>query len=166
MRLRPSNSPLFSPLVHKLLLMQLAQVNIARMLGPMDSPVMSAFAANLDPVNQLAESSPGFVWRLKDDSNNATSIRVFDDDFLIVNLSVWESIDDLFNFVYKSDHVHVLKRKPEWFERMPEMHMALWFIEPGRYPSAQEAANRIYHLRENGETPFAFSFKKRFTVSS
>jgi len=146
--------------------MQLAQVNIARMLAPMDSPVMSDFVANLDPINRLAESSPGFVWRLKDDTNNATSIKIFDDDFLIINMSVWESIDSLFNYVYKSDHVKVMKRKAEWFEKMPEMHMALWYIEPGKYPTSKEAENRISHLREKGETPFAFTFKKRFTVEA
>ena len=144
--------------------MQLAQVNIARMLAPMDSPVMSDFVANLDPINRLAESSPGFVWRLKDDTNNATAIKVFDDEFLIINMSVWDSIDSLFNYVYKSDHVRVFKRKSEWFERMPEMHMALWYIEPGQYPTPQQAEERIAYLRTNGETPFAFSFKKRFTV--
>ena len=130
----------------------------------MDSPVMSDFVANLDPINRLAESSPGFVWRLKDDTNNATAIKVFDDEFLIINMSVWDSIDSLFNYVYKSDHVRVFKRKSEWFERMPEMHMALWYIEPDQYPTPQQAEERIAYLRTNGETPFAFSFKKRFTV--
>jgi hypothetical protein len=144
--------------------MQLAQVNIARMLAPMDSPVMSDFVANLDPINRLAESSPGFIWRLKDDTNNATSIKVFDDEFIIINMSVWESVDSLFNYVYKSDHVRVFRRKPEWFEKMTEMHMALWFIEPGQYPTPQQAEERIIYLRENGETPYAFTFKKRFTV--
>ena len=133
------------------------------MLAPMDSPVMADFVANLDPINQLAESSPGFVWRLKDDSNNATSIKVFDDDFLIVNMSVWTNVDSLFDYVYKSDHKHVLKRKSEWFEHMRERHMALWYIAPGQYPTVAEAVNRVMHLREHGETPHAFTFRKRFT---
>ena len=111
----------------------LAQINIAKMLSPIDSPVMADFVANLDPVNLLAESSPGFVWRLRDDSNNATSISVFNDDFIIVNMSVWETIDSLSEFVYRSAHVDIFKRRREWFEKMPEMYMALWYI-----PAASE----------------------------
>src|SRR5436190_10799386 len=106
----------------------LAQVNIARMLAPIDSPVMEDFVANLDRINALAEASNGFVWRLKDDTNNATSIKIFDDDFLIVNMSVWENIDVLSQFVYQSDHVEIFKRRKEWFQKMPEMHMALWYV--------------------------------------
>ena len=142
--------------------MQLAQINIARMLAPLDSPVMRDFVNNLDPINALAEGSPGFIWRLKDDTNNATSIKVFDDDFLIVNMSVWSSVDALFDYVYKSDHTRVLKRKSEWFEHMRERHMALWYIQPGQYPTVQQAIERVQHLRDNGETPHAFTFKKRF----
>ena len=143
--------------------MQLAQVNIARMLAPIDSPVMREFVENLDPINALAENSPGFVWRLKDDTNNATSIKVFDDDFLIVNMSVWTGVDALFEYVYKSDHTKVLKRKSEWFEHLRERHMALWYVPDGKYPTIQDAIDRINHLRQNGETPHAFTFKKRFT---
>ena len=143
--------------------MQLAQINIARMLAPIDSPVMREFVENLDSINALAENSSGFVWRLKDDTNNATSIKVFDDDFLIVNMSVWTSLDALFEYVYKSDHTKVLKRKSEWFEHMRERHMALWYIQPGQYPTVQDAVDRINYLRQNGETPHAFTFKKRYT---
>src|SRR5688572_22166846 len=96
----------------------LAQLNIARMLAPIDSPVMADFVANLDRINSVAENSKGFVWRLKDDSNNATSIRIFDDDFLIVNMSVWQSVDALFRYVYNSDHTEIFKRRTEWFEKM------------------------------------------------
>lgn len=134
------------------------------MLAPIDSPIMSDFVANLDPINALAESSPGFVWRLKDEGNDATSIRMFEDDFLIVNMSVWESIDALFEFAYKSDHTRVLQRKKEWFERMPEMHMVLWYIPEQHRPSVDEARERLLYLRENKETPYAFSFKKRFSI--
>src|SRR5918993_1239310 len=142
--------------------MQLAQINIARMLAPMDSPVMRDFIDNLDIINALAEGSPGFIWRLKDDSNNATSVKVFNDDFLIVNMSVWTSVDALFNYVYRSDHTRVLKRKSEWFEHMKEHHTALWYVHPGKYPTVQEAEDRVTHLRQHGETPYAFTFKKRF----
>ncbi len=143
--------------------MHLAQVNIAKMIAPIDSPVMKGFVDNLDPINLLAESSPGFIWRLKEENNNATSIKIFDDEFLIVNMSVWESIDSLFQYVYKSDHTQFIKRKKEWFERIPEMHMALWFVLENHKPTVAEALERLVYLRSNQETPYAFTFKKRFT---
>ena len=143
----------------------LAQLNIARMLAPIDSPVMSDFVANLERINRLAENSIGFVWRLKDDSNNATSIRIFDDDFLIVNMSVWENTDALFQFVYQSDHIEVFKRRKDWFEKMPEMHMVLWYIPVGVIPSVADAVGRLKYLRLQGETPYAFSFRKKFTAA-
>ena len=142
----------------------LAQVNIARMLAPIDSPVMQDFVANLDRINAVAEASNGFVWRLKDDTNNATSIKIFDDDFLIVNMSVWENVDALSEFVYQSDHVEIFKRRKEWFKKMTEMHMALWYVPATHLPTVEEATERLVHLRENGETPFAFTFKKRVTM--
>ena len=145
--------------------LHLAQLNIARMLAPIDSPVMADFVANLDPINRLAENSNGFVWRLKDETNNATSIRIFDDDFLIVNMSVWESVDSLFQFVYQSDHIEVFKRRKEWFEKMPEMHMVLWYIPVGSVPSVADAVERLTHLRLQGETPYAFSFRQKFTAA-
>ena len=143
----------------------LAQLNIARMLAPIDSPVMADFVANLDRINNLAENSNGFVWRLKDDTNNATSIRVFDDDFLIVNMSVWDSADSLYRFVYQSDHVEVFKRRKDWFEKMPEMHMVLWYVPVGYNPSVADAVERLTYLRLEGETPYAFSFRKKFSAA-
>jgi len=141
----------------------LAQINIAKMLAPIDSPVMAGFVAGLDPVNALAENSEGFVWRLKDDSNNATAIKIFDDDFLITNMSVWTTTDALFQFVYRSNHVESFKRRKEWFEHMPEMSTALWYIPVGHLPTVDEAVEKLTYLRNNGETPLSFSFKKRFT---
>ena len=141
----------------------LAQLNIARMLAPIDSPVMADFVANLDRINGVAENSKGFVWRLKDDSNNATSIRIFEDDFLIVNMSVWQSVDALFQFVYQSDHLEIFKRRTEWFEKMPEMHMVMWYVPEGSIPSVADAVERLTYLRLQGETPYAFSFRKRFS---
>ncbi|CAN5714393.1 DUF3291 domain-containing protein [soil metagenome] len=142
----------------------LAQLNIARMLAPIDSPAMQDFVANLDRINSLAEGSNGFIWRLKDDTNNATSIKIFNDDFLIVNMSVWENMEALTQFVYQSDHVEIFKRRKEWFEKMPEMHMALWYVPVTHLPTVAEATERLVHLRKNGETPFAFGFKKRFRI--
>lgn len=141
----------------------LAQVNIARMLAPIDSEVMKDFVANLDDINALAESSEGFVWRLKTNDNNATSIKISEDDFLIVNMSVWKDAESLFNFVYKSNHVEVFKRRKEWFEKMNDMHMALWYTPNNYMPTIEDARERLDYIRINGDTPFAFSFKKRFS---
>lgn len=142
---------------------KLAQINIAKMLGAIDSPVMTDFVANLDPINALAEKSEGFVWRLIGDGNDATSIKIFDDDYLIVNMSVWENKEALFKFVYQSSHVEIFKRKKEWFEKMPVMHMVLWYVPANHTPTVGEAMVRLNHLRKHGETPYAFSFKKSFT---
>jgi hypothetical protein len=145
--------------------LHLAQVNIGRILAPMDSPTMAEFADNLDRINTLAEQSPGFIWRLQDVyNNNATSLKFFDDDFMIVNMSVWDSADSLFNYVYRTDHVEVYKKRASWFEKMPVMHMALWYTPIGHIPTVQEAMERLEHIRNHGDTPFAFTFRKRFTV--
>jgi hypothetical protein len=143
---------------------QLAQINIARMLAPIDSPVMAEFVSNLDRINSLAENSTGFVWRLKDDTNNATSVKVYNDDFIIINMSVWSSVETLFDFVYKSPHTEIFKKRHSWFEKMPEMHMVLWYVESGHRPTVEEAIDRLDYLRANGETPFAFSFRKKFSA--
>jgi hypothetical protein len=140
----------------------LAQVNIAKLLYPLDHPAMADFVNNLDRINALAESSEGFVWRLKDEDNNATAIKIYDDDSLIVNLTVWENIDSLFQFAYRTDHVEIFKRRKEWFEKMPVMHMAMWYVPAGHLPTVPEAQERLTRLREKGDTPLAFSFKKRF----
>ncbi|AXT50565.1 DUF3291 domain-containing protein [Aquimarina sp. BL5] len=144
--------------------MQLAQVNIAEMLAPINDPIMEDFVNNLDRINELAEQSDGFVWRLKGDEGNATAITVFDNLFLIINMSVWESIETLFDFVYKTAHSDILKRKKEWFHKMPRMHMAFWYVENGHEPSPEEAKERLYYLQEYGETPYAFTFKSKFTI--
>ena len=143
----------------------LAQINIAKVLAPLDSPVMTEFVANLDPINALAENSTGFVWRLKDDTNNATSIKIYDDDFLIVNMSVWTDREALHHYVYSTDHVEFFKRRKEWFQKMTDKHMALWYVPEGNFPTVPEAIERLDYLRANGETPFAFSFKKSFSVA-
>jgi hypothetical protein len=142
----------------------LAQINIAKMLAPIDSPVMAEFVANLDSINALAEESEGFVWRLKDDVNNATSIRVYNDDFIIVNMSVWENADTLHNFVYRSMHVEIFKQRKKWFEQMKDMHMALWYIPAGYTPTAADGVERLDYLRANGETPYAFTYRSKFSA--
>lgn len=140
----------------------LAQLNIGRMLGPTDSPVMAEFMNALDRINALAEASPGFVWRLKDETGNATSIRVYADERLAVNLSVWESVEALREYAYKSEHVAFVRRRHEWFETLTTPYMVMWWIPAGTQPTPQEAKARLEHLTEHGETPHAFSFKKLF----
>lgn len=139
--------------------MHLAQVNIAKMKAPIGSPIMADFIANLDRINAIAEAHEGFVWRLKGDENNATAIKVFEDDFLIINMSVWKDKKSLSDYVYKSDHKEIFKRKAEWFESMSEMHMALWLVEEGHFPSPEEAKERLEYLQKNGETDYAFGFR-------
>ena len=145
---------------------QLAQLNIGRILAPLDSPVMADFVNNLDKINALAENSPGFVWRLKDDANNGTSIQMYDDNRIIVNMSVWSSFDELYAYVYKSMHTDFLKRRREWFEKMGELYHVLWYVPAGHLPDVAEARERLEYLRAHGETPYAFSFKKTFPVES
>src|SRR5450432_809454 len=141
----------------------LAQVHIATLLYPLDDPAMAGFVNGLDHMNGLADSSEGFIWRLKGDDNNATGSRIYDDDSLLVNMSVWETIDSLFRYVYRSGHVEFFRRGKEWFDRMPAIHLALWYVPAGHIPAISEAEERLNHLRDHGDTPFAFSFKRRFT---
>ena len=124
---------------------------------------MAEFMAALDPVNALADDAPGFVWRLQTEAGDATAIRGFSDDRVIVNLSVWESIDHLADFVYRSEHITVMRRRREWFERI-RVHMALWWVPIGHTPSVSEAEERLAHLQAHGPAPYAFTFKARFLV--
>ena len=140
---------------------ELAQLNIGIFRAPIDSPEMAEFVANLDRINALAEQSPGFVWRLQTEEGNATALRPYEDDRMIVNMSVWESIDALAAFVYRSGHVDVMRRRREWFESM-KPYMVLWWIPAGAIPTVDEAKERLEHLRVNGPTPHAFTFKARF----
>ncbi|MFN8449527.1 MAG: DUF3291 domain-containing protein [Anaerolineae bacterium] len=142
----------------------IAQINIGRILGEMDSPIMAEFKDNLDRINALAEASPGFVWRLKGDNNNATEIHVYDDPYLLINMSVWESLDALFDFTYRSDHTPYVSRRKEWFERLTVPMMALWWVPAGHAPTPQVARAKLEYLEQHGATPHAFTFKQRFTV--
>ncbi|HMB63804.1 MAG TPA: DUF3291 domain-containing protein [Eudoraea sp.] len=142
----------------------LAQINIARMLAPIDSDIMADFVNNLDRINALAEQSEGFVWRLAEEGNNATTVQLFDHEFYIVNMSVWTSVDALFQFTYKTAHVEIFKRRKEWFSKMQDMHMALWYVEAGTIPSTSEAKRRLDYLNANGESPYSFTFKRNFTL--
>jgi hypothetical protein len=142
----------------------IAQVNIGRLVAPVDAPEVAEFMAALEPVNALADAAPGFVWRLQDDSGDATSLRVFDDDTILINMSVWESIEALWQFVYKSRHVDYFRRRREWFERFEATYLALWWLPAGTLPTAEDAKERIEHLETQGPTPYAFTFKKRYAT--
>jgi hypothetical protein len=144
----------------------LAQVNVARLVAPTDAPEIAGFVAALDSVNAHAERAPGFVWRLQTEEGDATAVRAFDDPLLIVNLSVWASVDALKAFAYGDEgHRAVLRRRREWFERSVEPHLALWWIPAGTTPTVAEAAARLSHLREHGPTEHAFTFREAFAPS-
>jgi len=140
----------------------LAQLNIARALAPLDNRLLADFMSALDDVNALAESSPGFVWRLKAEHGNATSIRVNDDPRLIVNMSVWESVEALFDFAYRSDHTRIMARRREWFEKPSGAYMVLWWVPSGYRPDLDEVLLRLQRLDREGPTAQAFTFKVRF----
>jgi hypothetical protein len=140
---------------------QLAQLNIADLKAPLDSPELKDFVDNLDRINELAESSPGFVWRLKGDGNDATSLRPLGDDVL-VNMSVWRDVAALKNYVYQTAHAQIMRRRREWFTRMGDAHMVLWWVPAGHEPTVAEAVTRLKLLREKGPTPDAFTFGEAF----
>ncbi len=134
------------------------------MLAPIDDPIMADFVNNLDRINALADQSKGFVWRLQDIENNATAIKAFEDDTLIINMSVWRNMESLFRFTYKSDHVEIFSRRKEWFSRIKDMHMIFWFVPEGHIPTPREARERLEYANKYGTTPYAFTFKDGFTV--
>ena len=142
--------------------MHVAQLNVGRLRAPIDDAMIDDFRNNLDPINALAEASPGYVWRLQDDAGNATNIKVFDDELEIINLTVWESIDALADFTYRSGHVEFLRRRREFFEAPSEPILCLWWIPAGSIPTVEDALARLAHLRAHGPTPTAFTFRHRF----
>ena len=144
----------------------LAQVNIAMPVEPLDSPALAEFMELLEPVNALADGAAGFVWRLQSDEGDATSIKAFGDDRLLVNMSVWESTDALWAFVYDGGHLNVMRRRREWFTRTAESHLVLWWVPAGELPTVADAEERLERLRADGPTPHAFTFKQRFTAPS
>ena len=138
---------------------RLAQLNIAKLLHPIDAPETAGFSDALDEINALAEGSPGFVWRLKADDGNATSFRFGDDDMIVVNLSVWQTVAACQDYVYRSAHGRYLARRKEWFDRMPEAYLVAWWVPAGHEPTLEEAGERLAKLRADGPTAEAFTFK-------
>ena len=141
---------------------ELAQLNIGIIRGPMDSPVMAEFAANLERINALAEGSPGFVWRLKTDAGDATAIRPFENPDQLLNMSVWSDADSLRRFVYRSAHAEILRRRREWFVPVAEAIMVLWWVPRGHRPSVEEAIARLELLRAKGPHADAFTFRQTY----
>jgi hypothetical protein len=139
----------------------LAQVNIALPREPLTAPLLADFVAQLEPINALADRSPGFVWRLQTPEGDATGVKAFGDERLIVNMSVWESMEALTAYVYRSDHVAVMKQRRRWFEPM-QLYMALWWTPAGELPSVRDAEERLEHLRAHGPSPLAFTFRTPF----
>lgn len=142
----------------------LAQINVAKMIAPPGDPLVQPFIDALDRVNALADASPGFVWRLIGDGNNALDVQPTADPLLFINMSVWEEAESLFEFVYRSSHTPVMGRRREWFERFDGAYMALWWIPAGTIPTINDGLSRLWHLDRFGPTPHAFTFKARFAA--
>ena len=141
---------------------QLAQINIAKARAAMDSEVMKGFVDRLDEINALADEAPGFVWRLQTEEGDATAIQAFEDPDLIVNMSVWDGIDSLKNYVYKSLHVELIRDRDAWFSKIAESHQVLWWVPRGHIPTVEEGKERLKLLNASGPTEQAFTFAKAF----
>ena len=139
-----------------------AQCNIGRVVAPLESPQLAGFVAALEPVNRLADAARGFVWRLQTEAGDATAIRAFEDDMLLLNMSVWESIEALAEFTYHTPHRDVLRRRRRWFERLTEAYLVLWWIPAGALPTVSDAKARLEKLRRDGPSPEAFTFQSPF----
>jgi len=140
----------------------LAQSNIAHMRAPLDDPLMESFVARIEALNALADESPGFLWRLKAEEGEVSTVAAFSGQRVLFNLSVWESIEALEAYVYRSDHVTAVQKRAEWFERPAKSPLVLWWIDAGHIPTEQEAEERFEMLWQNGPTVDAFTFRKRF----
>lgn len=144
----------------------LAQFNVGRLTAPLDDPSMEGFSSQIDAVNRLAEHAPGFVWRLVEEGKeDATGLRPFGDSYL-VNYSVWEDVESLWNFTYRTDHLALLRGRRQWFERMDTAHLVLWWFPSDNIPSVEEAGRRLDLLREHGPTPEAFTLRTPFPPPS
>jgi hypothetical protein len=141
---------------------QLAQINIGRLIAPMGDPKIAEFVAQLGPINAIADLAPGFVWRLQSESGNATDIAYNDDPSIVVNLSVWESLEALRDYAYKSGHRKVLRDRAKWFAKMDRPHYCLWWIPAGHIPTIAEGRERLEHYQTRGATPYSFWFSQEY----
>jgi hypothetical protein len=140
----------------------IAQLNVGRTLAPAHSPQLAAFMAALDRINAQADGTRGFVWRLQSASGNATDILVSADPNFLVNMSVWETLEALFDYVYRSAHTQVMVKRRQWFEKPTQAYMVLWWVPAGHLPSTAEALERLERLRRHGPSPHAFTFSQRY----
>jgi hypothetical protein len=138
----------------------LAQINIARLIAPIDDPLIASFVSELDAINALAEASPGFVWRLKSAEGNATDVPYNDDPFVIANMSVWTSVEALKNYTYNSRHLEIFKQRRSWFEKGDKPNYCLWWIPAGHIPTVAEGRERLEHYQQHGATPHSFWFSQ------
>ncbi len=142
----------------------LAQINIAQAKDSMDSETMKGFVDRLDEINALADKSPGFIWRLQSEEGNATDIQAYDDPLIIVNMTVWQDIESLKNYVYKSDHVELIRDRSAWFHKITNVHQVLWWVTAGHIPSVAEGQQKLSILQKHGPSPEAFTFAKPFAM--
>jgi len=143
----------------------LAQINIAQAKYPLEAEQMSGFTKRLDEINAIADQSEGFVWRLQTEEGDATSLRIFPDLNLIVNLSVWENIQSLQKFIYQSTHLELMREKANWFNKLKKNHLALWWIPCGSIPTLDEAKDRLVLLDQHGPTTMAFTVANNFPAT-
>jgi len=141
---------------------QLAQLNIAKFKYTPDEPELKGFMDALDEINALSDAAQGFVWRLQDESGNATGIQVFDDPKTLVNMSVWEDVDSLKNFVYKSGHMPIMRRRDEWADRMDTPYQVMWWVPADHEPTLDEAKAKLEYLTDHGPSQDAFTFRSPF----
>jgi hypothetical protein len=140
----------------------IAQVNIGRTKAPLEDALMAGFVARLNEINALADRSPGFVWRLQTPEGDATYLRPYNDDRILINMSVWETVDALRYYVYKTAHAELIRQRQDWFEKFVGAYIALWWVPVGHFPGVDEAKKRLAYLDRYGPTEFAFSFKTIF----
>ena len=138
----------------------LAQINIARLIAPIDDPKIADFVSQLEPINAVADRDPGFVWRLSLETPNPADIVYNDDPFIIVNMSVWESVEALRNFAYRTDHIKIFRDRAKWFENMDKPNYCLWWVPVGHRPTVAEGRERLEHYQRRGSSPYAFWFSQ------
>ena len=141
---------------------QLAQINVAKAVADMDSETMSGFASRLEEINALADQASGFVWRLQSEDGDATAISAFEDDLMLINISVWDGIESLKAFVYRSIHIELIQGRDAWFNKMPAAHQALWWVPAGHIPTEEEGKAKLAQIREHGPSQSVFTFGQPF----
>ena len=140
----------------------LAQFNVATAKFDDDDPRLAEFIDNLDRINTLGDESPGAVWRFQSESGNSVDVKAYDDPRILLNLTVWEDVKSLWDYVYKTDHVEFLRRRTEWFEVESHAMLVMWWVPAGHNPTPAEGVERLEHLREHGPSPYAFSFRDNY----